>query len=358
MSRMTIDAPAQTAGTSNGILDTANVIPSGGEETYFGVTYLSALAGHSRRYAEGTDKVFDELPVVTGDPVTIYRGIDTSLLMQSGVGSPEVLRAFNASASFGVEQYTQEVLNGLAVDITPTPGTPVTNIKAALGLLEQYAAERYSGLPLIHANKFATELMTELQVGTDGKLHTVNGTPISNGGGYGVAGPGAITGPDLALGATAAVGGTFAAGTYFWTATALNDTGESIPGTEVSATLVATGTQELTWAAVEGATGYRIWRGTASGAQDTLVATVGTVTTYTDTGAAGTAEVPPTVNTTSDAPAGSAWVYISGQVHIWQEQPEVIEGPSLRENRDLHLAEASYTVAVESFAAAILIGYV
>jgi hypothetical protein len=249
--RYTIDAPPQTQDAVGGLLGVANIVPQDDLVTFHGVNYLSILSGHSRRYEEGVEKVFDELPVVEGDPVTIYRGIDTSLLVQGGVGAPEVERAFNASASYGVEEYVQEILNSMAVDITPTPGTPVTNIKAAVGLLEQYAAQQYSGLPLLHANKFAVELMTELSVGEGNKLHTVNGTPIANGGGYGPDGPGALT-----------------------------------------------------------------------------------------------------------ADANEAWVYISGQVNIWQGDVEVLEGPNLKANRNLHLAEASYTAAIESFAAAILIGYV
>lgn len=356
--RYTIDAPAQTQDAVGGLLGTANVVPSSGLETFYGVNYLSILSGHSRVYTEGVEKVFDVLPVVTGDKFTLYRGIETSLLTQSGVGAPEVLRAFNASAGYGVEQHVQGLMNADAVDLTPTPGTPVTNVKAAIGLLEQYAAERYSGLPLLHANKYAVELMTELTIGEGHKLHTPNGTPIANGAGYGATGPGAIVSPDLTLGAAGAAGGTFAAGTYYWTATAINANGETIPGAEVSATVPLNGTQELTWAAVDGATGYKIWRGTAAGTQNILVATLGEVTSYTDTGTAGTAGTPPTANTTATvAAATEAWVYITGQVNIWQDDVEVIEGPSLKENRDRHLAEASFTVTLDGgFTAAILIG--
>lgn len=190
--RYTIDAPARKDDAVGGLLGVANLVPEDHTATFHGVNYLSILCGHSRRYVEGEEKVFDQLPVVTGDPVTIYRGIETSLLTQSGIGAPEVQRAFTASATFGVEEYVQEVLNDMAVDITPVPGTPVTNVKAALGMLQQYAAERYSGLPLIHANKYAVELMPEL-VGAPDALTTRQGVPIANGGGYGADGPGLLT---------------------------------------------------------------------------------------------------------------------------------------------------------------------
>lgn len=57
--------------------------------------------------------------------------------------------------------------------------------------------------------------------------------------------------------------------------------------------------------AANGATGYKVYRGTAAGAENVLVATLGTVTTYTDTGAAGTAATVPTSNTSTlgSAPA-------------------------------------------------------
>lgn len=249
MTRLTIDAPAGSLDAVGGLLGVANLVPPDESATFFGVNYLSVLSGHSRRYVEGEEKVFDELPTVTGDKITLYRGIDTSLLVQSGVGDPEVLRAFNASAGYGVEQYTQEVLNGLAVDITPTAGTPVTNVKAAVGMLEQWIADRYSGLPLLHANKYGTELMTELSIGEGHKLHTPNSTPVANGAGYGPDGPGGLT-----------------------------------------------------------------------------------------------------------ADPGEAWVYISGPVNIWQGGVEVLEGPALKQNRNLHLAEASYVVTVDGPVAAILIG--
>lgn len=250
LSNMTIDAPAQSQTAVGGLLKTANVLTSTGLETFYGVKYLSILSGHSRVYTEGEEKVFDKLPTVSGDKFVLYRGIDTSLLVQGGVGDPEVLRAFAASASYGVEQHVQALMNSEAVDITPTPGTPVTNIKAAVGLLEQYAAERYAGLPLLHGNKLAVELIPELRV--DGEnLYTVNGTPVVSGGGYGADGPGDLT-----------------------------------------------------------------------------------------------------------ADPTEAWLYITGQINVWQESVEIIEGPDLRDNRNLHLAEGSYTATIDGgFTAAILIGF-
>ncbi|GGH93745.1 phage tail tube protein [Arthrobacter liuii] len=104
-----------------------------------------------------------------------------------------------------------------------------------------------------------------------------------------------LTAPTLTLGATATTGGTLPAGATYWKITATATGGEGVGSNEVTATLTgSTSSQPLSWTAVTGASGYNIYRGTAAGAENILVASVGTVTTYTDTGAAGTAGTPPT----------------------------------------------------------------
>ena len=108
-----------------------------------------------------------------------------------------------------------------------------------------------------------------------------------------------LAAPVLTKGATNTSGGTFAAGTYYWKLTAINANGETLGSNEVSATLVLNGTQVLNWTAVPGATGYKLYRGTAAGAENKLTATLGTVTTYTATGGAGTTATVPSVNTTA-----------------------------------------------------------
>lgn len=117
-----------------------------------------------------------------------------------------------------------------------------------------------------------------------------------------------LSAPTLALGTTTASGGTFAAGTYYWVITATNDYGETVASNEVSQTLVLNDSQDLSWGAISGATGYNIYRGTAAGSEDVLVSSVGAVTTYTDTGTAGTAATVPTTNTAS---VGGIW-------YVWE----------------------------------------
>jgi hypothetical protein len=104
--------------------------------------------------------------------------------------------------------------------------------------------------------------------------------------------------PVVTLGTLAGTGGTFTAGTKFWKVTAVNANGETVGSNEVSATVTATSTQVLNWVTVAGATNYNIYRGTLSGGENVLVSTVGAVTTFTDTGQAGSAGDVPVVDST------------------------------------------------------------
>jgi hypothetical protein len=108
---------------------------------------------------------------------------------------------------------------------------------------------------------------------------------------------GAMAAPVQSAAATATTGGTLAAGTYFYVITALNALGETVASNEVSITTTGTTSKNtLTWAAVTGATGYRVYRGAAAGAENVYYAP-GNVLTMADTGAAGTAGHAPAQNT-------------------------------------------------------------
>ena len=96
---------------------------------------------------------------------------------------------------------------------------------------------------------------------------------------------------------TSTSGGTGLAATtqYFYVVTALSALGESIKSNEQNVTTGAgaTNSNTVNWNAVTGATGYRIYRGTATNTENVFY-TVGVVTTFLDTGAASTAGTPPT----------------------------------------------------------------
>jgi hypothetical protein len=120
-----------------------------------------------------------------------------------------------------------------------------------------------------------------------------------------------IGAPVVTLG-SAASGGTFTAGTYYWKVTATNTGGETVGSNELTATLTANQKQPINWTAITGASGYRIYRGTAAGAENVLVGVVtsGATSTYTDLGAAGTGATVPTIDRT----AGAQTVHAGGQM--------------------------------------------
>jgi hypothetical protein len=93
-------------------------------------------------------------------------------------------------------------------------------------------------------------------------------------------------------------GGTFAAATYFWKITGTNSNGETTASNEATVAIALNGTASLTWAALPaGTTGVRVYRGTVTNTENVLVAVLGAVVAYTDTGTSIGAGAPPTVNT-------------------------------------------------------------
>ncbi len=99
--------------------------------------------------------------------------------------------------------------------------------------------------------------------------------------------------------ATKVAGGSLTAGSYFYKITAINANGETLPSTEVTATTETTNLRiNLAWTAVTGATSYRIYRGTSSGAENMYFTS--STNSYSDISAtAGTTAVVPTVGTAS-----------------------------------------------------------
>lgn len=109
--------------------------------------------------------------------------------------------------------------------------------------------------------------------------------------------PTVLTPPSGLAAVAVAGGGTFAAGTYFWVVTFTNDRGETTASNEASAVIALNGSANLTWNnPPEGTTGVKVYRGTATGAENALIATLGAVAAFTDTGTAGTAATVPAIN--------------------------------------------------------------
>lgn len=111
--------------------------------------------------------------------------------------------------------------------------------------------------------------------------------------------------------------------TYYYQITALNDSGQSSPSTEVGASLtsfaltgsVVSSQNVLAWAAIPNATSYTVYRGAVSStgiSGKTAIATGVTVATYTDT--AVTAGNTYYYQVEAIYPAGTAPVYPAGTV--------------------------------------------
>jgi len=102
--------------------------------------------------------------------------------------------------------------------------------------------------------------------------------------------------PTTAAAAAVGSGGTFGAATYFWKVTALTQAGESAPSNEASVAIIANGSANLTWVNPSGTYAVRIYRGTATGAENVLVAQIGPVQAFTDTNLNAGAATPPAVS--------------------------------------------------------------
>lgn len=105
---------------------------------------------------------------------------------------------------------------------------------------------------------------------------------------------------------TTADSATFAAtGTYYYKVVATDSAGNATSASnEESANVAATTTSvSLSWGAVAGAAGYKVYRGTAAGAENKLLTTIGSGATvsYKDTGTAGTTATVPSINETGPA---------------------------------------------------------
>lgn len=105
--------------------------------------------------------------------------------------------------------------------------------------------------------------------------------------------------PTNLAGTPSASGGTFSGpARQFYMVTATGPNGESVGSNEAQVIVTTNGSVVLTWTAAAGATGYKVYRTTTPNSQrsgSTLIATLGNVTTYTDTNAsAGSGSVPAT----------------------------------------------------------------
>lgn len=187
-----IEAPQLTPVTRQTLMDVANVITDAHPYTLMngGKYQPRILDGVNRPVpAEGEKKVFDKRSADNTEleTFTAYRGLNESLLNGLGEGAAELDALFAAGEPMFVEDRVQDLLlNPAAEDITPTPGTALTDAKAALGLLEQWIAERFLYQPTLSGNLLAVNL---IQPGVPTITETPHGAPIASAAGYSATGP-------------------------------------------------------------------------------------------------------------------------------------------------------------------------
>lgn len=106
-----------------------------------------------------------------------------------------------------------------------------------------------------------------------------------------------FTAPNQSALATAASGGGIANGTYFVKVTAILPGGESSASNEQTITTTGTGisTVTVTWSAVAGASGYRVYFGNAGTGSENVFSLLGIVTTNIFTALPVTSGTPPAV---------------------------------------------------------------
>lgn len=155
---------------------------------------------------------------------------------------------------------------------------------------------------------------TEINITTSATGNvTLSWTNISAAAGYAIYRSRDLPAPVVSAPTTATTGGTLPASTqYFYVVTATNANGETIASNEVTQTTgsgTSTNTISLSWANVQHAYGYKVYRGTTTGGENALLTTItsGATVTYTDTGTAGSAATPPGASTATGTGLG---VYI------------------------------------------------
>lgn len=117
--------------------------------------------------------------------------------------------------------------------------------------------------------------------------------------GFSLVHPGALPAPGAPTVTAATTGGSVASGSHSYRVAAIDDSGVTLPSSAGTVTNTgSTSVNTVTWSAVTGATGYKIY-GRAAGSE-LLLATVGNVTSWDDNGSITPAGALPVVNSTAN----------------------------------------------------------
>lgn len=219
-------------------------------------------------------------PADASNPGVLTTGAQT--IAGAKTFSSAIIANLTGNASGSAASFT----GSLVGDVTGTQGSTVV---ASVGG-STAASVHTSQLATAAATSAATPSTLVLRDGSNNAALNVTGSVIQVGG---------VTATALAapVNATFTLGaGTLTTGTKYYRVTALWNDGETLASTETSLAITGPAGVNVNWSAVAGATGYRVY-GRSTGAE-TLLATLGLVTTWLDDGSLTPSGALPTFNST------------------------------------------------------------
>lgn len=193
-------APPAVRPPLGGLIPVSNVVDASDPHVMFGVQYQSFLC-ESGGYTEGCvtapsgvpvdlPKVFGGSHIVDGVPVTVYAGVECDLF-----DAPYSEQALDRLLGAEDRLVSNAFFQGLVLPHWNAGDVPILVedevcgdlVIEAIAQLEQYAAENYAGLPVIHMSRYTATYAISRDVvvpNLDGTLQTLQGTPVANAAGY------------------------------------------------------------------------------------------------------------------------------------------------------------------------------
>jgi len=282
---------------SNSVLIGANITPLANGDTNETVIGYNAVGNGSNTTTIGNSSTLTTYlsPILslgtTSSGATISNPAGGSLNFSS-LGGVSINAVNNQSVSLGAagSGYVNITAgNGISVNTISSYGPNSVTLIAGVGS------------PLIFRTNYSTEQMRitasgSVLIGTQSdngnKLQVAGTTSIIGNLGIGTL----ITPTGLTISATYSAG-TIPAGTYYYKVVAVDGlSNTTLPSSEVSITLTATGSVISSWTTTTGAYSYRIYQGTVSNGENQYITS--TTNTATDTGATYITASVPTINTT------------------------------------------------------------
>lgn len=188
-----VAAPTATP-ARGGLLAVANVVDGDAAQVgAFGAQYLSEVCGIPTRYPDGwcvapedrTEKDFDEIDLVEGQPFTIYKGVQCKSLAESLDGWADERLSFGETVAIERAVMAEVLAQSGTTDLTPAGGA--VSLINGVAALEGYASTVYGGIPTLHVPRSVVTRGLARDVfdnRLDYTIETGQGSLVANGGGY------------------------------------------------------------------------------------------------------------------------------------------------------------------------------